>query len=114
MPPAIAQAARIAVSIIKQEPERRAQLQENAIYLRQGLKELGFDTLHSVTPIIPLMVKEESQALAMSAALLSKGIFVQAIRPPTVPANSARLRMTVVATHTREDLDQLLNVMKAL
>ena len=92
----------------------RRQLQDNADYLRAELKGMGFDTMNSSTPIIPILVKDSVQAVAMSKRLLEQGIFVQAIRPPTVPMGTARLRLTVTATHTQEDLDQLLNALRTL
>ncbi|MEI7999310.1 MAG: aminotransferase class I/II-fold pyridoxal phosphate-dependent enzyme, partial [Candidatus Omnitrophota bacterium] len=76
--------------------------------LRIGLKRLGLDTMSSTTPIIPILFKDAAAALQASKKLLEQGIFVQAIRPPTVPANTARLRVTVMATHTQEDLDLFL------
>jgi len=112
MPPALAQAARAALQIIREESQLRRQLHQNAQYLRDGIKALGFDTMNSSTAIIPLLVKDSKQAVALSRQLLEQGIFVQAIRPPTVPVGSARLRFTVMATHTRENLDQLLNVLR--
>lgn len=114
MPPALAQASRVALQIIRQEDGLRRQLQLNANYLRAELDILGFDTMNSSTPIMPILVKDPLQATAMSKRLLEQGIFVQAIRPPTVPIGSARLRLTVMATHTREDLNRLLNALRTL
>jgi 8-amino-7-oxononanoate synthase len=114
MPPALAQAARIALHLIRQENHLRQQLQKNADHLRAGLGKLGFDTMGSSTPIIPVLVKDAIQARAMSQRLLQLGIFVQAIRPPTVPEGTSRLRLTVMATHTEEDLEKLLNAARTL
>ncbi len=114
MPPALAQASRAALQIIRQEDNLRRQLQLNANYLRVELDILGFDTMHSSTPIIPILVKDPLRAMAMSRRLLEQGIFAQAIRPPTVPMATARIRLTVMATHTQEDLEQLLNALRAL
>jgi len=114
MLPSMAQASRAALQIILGGSQLRRKLQENSDYLRAQAKEMGFDTMHSSTPIIPLLVKDPSQAVAMSKQLLEQGIFVQAIRPPTVPIGTARLRVTVMATHTREDLDHLLNALRKL
>jgi len=86
MPPALAQAARVALQIILEGHQLRRQLRDNGDYLRVN----------------------------MSRELLKQGIFVQAIRPPTVPLGTARLRLTVMATHTKEDLDRLLNALKGL
>jgi glycine C-acetyltransferase len=114
MPPALAQASRAALQIILEGSQLRRKLQENADYLRARLQVMGFDTMNSSTPIIPILVKDSFQAVAMSKRLLEQGIFVQAIRPPTVPMGTARLRLTVMATHTQDDLDQLLNALRIL
>ncbi len=112
MPPACAAAASVAVDIITQDQARRRKVLANADDLRQGLKVLGFNTMQSTTPIIPILVKDSAKALVMSKRLLEQGIFVQAIRPPTVPVNTARLRVTVMATHTQQDLDLFLDCIK--
>ena len=112
LPPSIAAAAVAAVDIIEHEPARRRLLKRNAEFVRTELGAMGFDTLNSVTPIIPIMVKESPLALSFSQKLLEQGIFVQAIRPPTVPANTARLRVTVMATHTPDDLERFLNAVR--
>jgi glycine C-acetyltransferase len=114
MPPALAQAARVGVQIIRQEDRRRHQLKISADYLREQLKTMGFDTMNSTTPIIPILVKDPVEAKAMSARLLEQGIFLQAIRPPTVPVGTSRLRLTVTASHTQQDLDQLLDALRKL
>jgi glycine C-acetyltransferase len=114
MPPALAQASRAALKIIFDGSHLRRKLLENAEYLRSQLLEMGFDTMNSTTPIIPILIKDSPQAVAMSKRLLEQGIFVQAIRPPTVPMGTARLRLTVMATHTQDDLDRLLNVLRVL
>jgi 7-keto-8-aminopelargonate synthetase-like enzyme len=114
MPPAMAQASRAALKIISQEGNLRRQLELNANYLRTQVQGMGFDTMNSSTPIIPILVKDPSKAVAMSQRLLEEAVFVQAIRPPTVPIRSARIRLTVTATHTREDLDKLLNALRML
>ena len=75
---------------------------------------MGFNTLLSQTPIIPIVVGEPAVAVEFSRRLLEQGIFVSAIRPPTVPQNTARLRLTVMATHTRGDLDYVLEKLRAI
>ncbi len=114
MPPALAQASRAALQIIRAGSQLRRKLQDNADYLRAQLEGMGFDTMNSSTAIIPILVKDPSRAMVMSKRLLEQGIFAQAIRPPTVPVATARLRLTVTATHTQDDLDQLLNALKTL
>jgi len=114
IPPAWAQAALTALQIIRQDDGLRRQLKDNADYLHHRLKGMGFDTMNSTTPIIPILVKDPVRALGISQHLLKQGIFAQAIRPPTVPVNTARLRLTVTAGHTREDLDQLLDALRTI
>lgn len=70
--------------------------------------------MNSTTPIIPILVKDPARAVAASRKLLDQGIFVQAIRPPTVPEGTSRLRLTVTAGHTRLDLDRLLEALRKL
>ncbi len=111
LPPLVAAAGQKAVEIIAAEPGRRQKLLKNADDIRIGLKAIGFDTMASQTPIIPIVVKDAALAVQFSRKLFDRGIFVQAIRPPTVPAGTARLRVTAMATHTREDLDRLLKSM---
>ena len=69
--------------------------------------------MNSSTPIIPILVKDPLEAVAMSKRLLQEGVFIQAIRPPTVPEGSSRLRISVSAVHTAEDLDRLVTVLGA-
>lgn len=108
LPPAVAASARRAIEIIRDEPELRQRLWAGAHYLKRTLNDLGLNTGHCQTPIIPIIVGEPAIAVEFSKRLLEEGIFVGAIRPPTVPQNTARLRLTVTAAHTREDLDTAL------
>lgn len=110
LPPSVAAAALEAVRMISSESQRRKDLLENAQDLRGRLKALGFDTMNSQTPIIPVVIKDAALAVEFSRQILEQGIFVQAIRPPTVPVGSSRLRVTVMATHTREDIGRLIGV----
>ncbi len=104
--PSDAAAARTAIAIIHQEPQRLAQLTQNSAYLRQRLDQLEVNRLPSESPIICLQVKDAATVLALGQHLKQRGLFAAAVRPPTVP--TSRLRMTVMATHTREDIDQLV------
>ena len=114
MPPSTAAASKRAVEIIQNEPALRKQLWNNTDYLRERLKVLGFNTMDSQSPIIPIVVKDSQTAVEFSKKLLEEGIFVSAIRPPTVPANTARLRLTVMASHSRGDLEYLLGKIKKI
>lgn len=108
LPPSVAAASLRGLEIIAQEPERRKELLAKAQFVRQALNLLGFDTLNTQTPIIPIVVKDTALSMCFSQKLFEAGIFVSAIRPPTVPVNTARLRLTVMATHTQQDLEFLL------
>ncbi|OGX24042.1 MAG: 8-amino-7-oxononanoate synthase [Omnitrophica WOR_2 bacterium RIFCSPHIGHO2_01_FULL_48_9] len=114
LPASVAAASLKAVEIIAGEASLRERLWENTRYLLKGLKDSGFDTLQTQTPIIPLVVKEAPLALEFSKRLFAQGIFISAIRPPTVPPNTARLRLTVMATHRREDLDYTLEQLQKI
>lgn len=114
LPPAVAASSVRAIEIIEGEPQLRRQLWDNTMYLLAQLKQMGFDTMTSQTPIIPILIKDSATAVEFSKRLFEVGIFVSAIRPPTVPVNTARLRLTIMATHTREDLDQLISQLKRI
>jgi 7-keto-8-aminopelargonate synthetase-like enzyme len=81
-------------------------LQEKAQYFIAQLQRAGFALGPSVTPIVPLLVGDAKQAVVFAERLLAEGLVVSAIRPPTVPPGTSRLRMTVTAAHTLTDLDQ--------
>src|SRR6185295_8267891 len=107
LPPAAVAAAGAALDVVMAEPERRTALMENAARLRSGLTALGFDA-GGDAHIIPVMVGDNRAALALAEALLARGVLAQAIRPPTVPAGTARLRVTPIATHSRAQIERTL------
>ena len=94
-----------AVNILQESDELVARLWENARILRAGMQQLGFDTGHSQTPIIPLMLGEAPLAQHFSRKLFEKGLFAMAIGYPTVPMGKARIRTQVSAGHSKADLD---------
>lgn len=114
LPPSVAAASKKAVEIIRDEPALRHKLWANTDYFHKAVVGMGFNTLSSQTPIIPIVVGEPAAAVEFSRRLLEQGIFVGAIRPPTVPAHTARLRLTVMATHTGEDLDYTTEKLKVV
>jgi len=105
LPPAVAAAALAAIDVVRREPQRLGSMRANARRLREELRACGYDVPAGETPIIPVLVGDSGAALDLSRRLLERGVFVQAIRPPTVPRGTARLRVTVMASHTRDDLD---------
>ncbi|MGH8528538.1 MAG: aminotransferase class I/II-fold pyridoxal phosphate-dependent enzyme [Nevskiales bacterium] len=110
-PPAVAAAARAALRIVQTEPERRTRLFELLRRFRSGCAQLGIPLSKSETPIQPLILGDESRALAFSQHLFERGYWVAAIRPPTVPPGTARLRITLSATHSEQQVDGLLNAL---
>ena len=104
--PADTGAAIAAIEIVKTEPERRQQLWSNLALLKDGLQDLGIQAIALESPIIAIEFKDIAQALNLAAHLRKSGIFAPAIRPPTVP--TARLRLTLMATHTTEQIQILL------
>ncbi len=109
MPPSAVATVLACLDILEQEPERRVQLWQNATYLREGLKSLGFDTVTSETPIIPVVTGEMERTFAFWRALFDAGVFTNPVLPPAVPESSCRLRTSVMATHSREQLDRVLD-----
>ena len=104
LPPPVVAAVAAALDVVAREPERRTRLAIISAQLRGRLRGLGFEIPAGEGPIIPVLAGSSERALAWSRALLERGVFVQAIRPPTVPDGTARLRVTVMATHTDDDL----------
>jgi len=111
LPAAVAEAARAALAIVRAEEWRRARLRELVARFRAGAAQLGFTLPQSGTPIQPVLVGEAAAALALSEALRARGFLVPAIRPPTVPAGGARLRVSFSAAHSPEQVDQLLSAL---
>ncbi|MBI2370514.1 MAG: 8-amino-7-oxononanoate synthase [Deltaproteobacteria bacterium] len=107
LPPVVVAACREAVRVAAEQPGLRERLWTNARYLRAGLEGLGY-TVGGGSQILPVMTYEPGVTMALSEALLERGVYVQGIRPPTVPPGSCRLRVTPTAAHMRADLDRAL------
>jgi 8-amino-7-oxononanoate synthase len=114
LPPAVAAATLAALGIIENEPERRSHLRALIRRFRSGAASLGLQVMPSETAIQPIVVGTAEDALALSARLYEKGLLVTAIRPPTVPAGTARLRITLSAAHTEAQVDRLLGTLSEL
>ena len=112
-PPAVAAATRAALRVVREEGWRRERLRELIARLRRGAEQLGLPLQASETPIQPLLVGDAERALQLSQALERRGFLVTAIRPPTVPAGTARLRITLTATHRDQQVDALLEALAA-
>lgn len=111
LPPAVAEATRVSLRLIAQEAWRRERLRALIARFRSGAAELGLKLMDSPTPIQPLLVGDAAQAVRLSDALWRHGLLITAIRPPTVPQGSARLRITLSAAHTETQVDRLLGAL---
>jgi 8-amino-7-oxononanoate synthase len=111
LPPSIGAAAEAAIDIISSEPDRTRRLWDNASYLRTHLEAAGFTIGRTESPILPLVVGNAHAAVEMAERLFERGIYVIAIRPPTVPDGTARLRLTPISEHTHADLDETLTAL---
>ena len=114
LPPAVAAATRAALLVLQEEAWRRERVLRHALTFAVQARALGLTLMASGTPIQPLMLGHESAALEASRALLEQGLWVPAIRPPTVPAGSSRLRVTFSAAHTEADVAQLVEALGRL
>jgi 8-amino-7-oxononanoate synthase len=113
LPPAVAEATRAALRLVRDEPWRREHLRALIARFRSGATTLGLKLMASDTAIQPIVLGDAEAALTASRALRTRGIWVPAIRPPTVPAGSARLRITLSAAHSFEQVDRLLAALAA-
>jgi len=105
-PPQVA-AARAALRLLEREPWRRWRLQSNAARVRQNLARAGISTTPSSTHIVPVVLGDNEAAMTVCEALLEQGFYAQGIRHPSVPEGTARLRITPMATHGDEEIDEL-------
>lgn len=108
MPPANIAAVEAALEIIKSEPERREKLWENTRRMRKGLQELGYDTGLSVTPVIPVVVGDDMLTFQFWRGLFDEGVYTNPVISPAVPPGRALLRTSMMATHTKEQIDLAL------
>ncbi|MBM7581674.1 8-amino-7-oxononanoate synthase [Caldicoprobacter guelmensis] len=107
--PANAAAALEALNILQSEPERVARVQENARYMREGLKKLGIPIRETETPIIPVMTWEDRRTFVIAKQLLDEGVYVNPVVSPAVKPGQCLLRTSYTATHTKEQLDYALS-----
>lgn len=114
LPPAVSAASIAAIDIVERHPELRARLWNARERLVKGLLSLGIDVSMSETPIVPVVIKDSALALRAAEELRRHGIFAPAIRPPSVPTDKARIRITVSAAHSDDDIDRVLEAFSSL
>lgn len=93
---------------------QRDYLKKLSIYLRNSLRDIGYSVIDGITPIIPLILKDEKLCLIFQKELMNKNIFLTPIRPPSVPKNTSRLRITLCCNHTYKDINYLIDCLKSL
>ncbi len=109
-PPAVIAACIAAVDVMETETELHTRLWDNTRFFKEGLRRLGFNTGSSVTPITPVIIGSGAKAARFSDDLFERGVFAQGIFFPMVAEEKSRVRTSVMATHTRADLDEALGV----
>jgi 8-amino-7-oxononanoate synthase len=114
LPPSVCASALAALKILEEKPELIGQLRKNSLYFRKGMKELGYSIPDGETPIIPLILGDPNMTMEIVQSLFNEGVFVQGIRPPTVPDGTSRLRITLMATHTKKQLDLSLRAFEKI
>ncbi|MHC4183321.1 MAG: 8-amino-7-oxononanoate synthase [Planctomycetota bacterium] len=113
LPPAACAASIAGIKLIQRDYSLRESLWRNVHYVKERLKLLNLNVTSLESPIIPIIIGNAEKAVDVSGFLFERGVLIPAIRPPTVPDESSRLRVTIMATHTRDDLDKLLDVLES-
>lgn len=114
MPPAVAQALLMSIKISREQSWRREKLKQLIAQFRSGAEQLGLSLMNSQTAIQPIIVGDNKTAMSMSHKLEQQGFLVTAIRPPTVPKGTARLRVTLSAQHETDDIERLLSALDSM
>ena len=114
IPPAAGATVLKCLEIMENEPEIIDKLWDNTKYIREGLLDLGIDNLGSKTPINPILIKDDLSSFQITAELFEMGVYVTPIVFPAVPKGQALIRTSVMATHTKEDIDQVLDALSKI
>lgn len=112
LPPPVIGSIDAALDLIPGMEEERESLQDSADFFRNSLRDLGYDTGNSTTQIIPIIIGNEEETLALSERLGQEGFLAMAFRPPTVAPGQSRIRITLSAAHTREQVERLIDVFR--
>ena len=110
-PPAVAVATMASLELVKSEQWRRDKLNQSISRFRQGAQQIGLNIMDSNTPIQPILVGSDEKLLEINHRLIEQGFMVGAIRPPTVPEGTGRLRVTLCANHSEQQIDALLDAL---
>ena len=111
LPPAVCAASIAGIKLIQENPSMRVSLWHNVRFIKDKLRSLNINTISSESQIIPILIGDAKKTVNISKLLYESGILIPAIRPPTVPVNTSRLRMTVMSSHTQRDLECLIQIL---
>jgi 8-amino-7-oxononanoate synthase len=114
LPPAAAAAAEVAIEVMRDEPERQQRVRALAADVRHRLRQIGFEIAGGDSPIIPVLLGDETEAMRAAGRLLEGGFLVVAIRPPTVPRGTSRMRITLSSEHGQEEVGGLLKLLESI
>ena len=114
MPPSAVATVIAALEIIQNEPERREKLWQNTKKMKQGFDQLGFNTANSQTPIIPIIIGEDEQTFYFWKRLFDSGVYANPVISPAVPPGLSLIRTSYMATHTKDELDQVLEIFEKI
>lgn len=112
--PANAASVLAALELIQENPSIIDQLWDNTHYALAALKNAGFDTGHSVTPIIPLLIRDDFKTFQLTKMALEQGVFVNPVVSPAVPSTSSLIRYSLMATHTHEQIDKSVEILSSI
>ncbi|MER3446890.1 MAG: 8-amino-7-oxononanoate synthase [Candidatus Dadabacteria bacterium] len=112
LPPVVAASVLAAIEVMENEPKLHQNLWKNIRYMKENLRYMGFDTRNSESAVIPVIIGDDLTLRKMSKRIHEEGIYLNAIPYPAVPKGESRFRLTIMATHTQEDLDRTLEVME--
>lgn len=107
--PSVVASTRAALRILRERPQLRKQLWDNAHRLYNGLRDLGFQTGPQASPVVAVTIDDHSKAIACWDALMRRGVYVNLVMPPATPTDSCLLRCSVSAAHTTQQIDQILD-----
>jgi len=113
LPPSVCASSIAAIDILEKEPSIRTRLWRNIARFRKGLTNLGYNTMESQTQIIPILIGDASLTMKFATAIFQKGVYAPGIRPPTVPEGKSRIRTSLMASHTDEQIDKVLAVFES-
>lgn len=111
LPPDVCAAATAALELVETRPDLRDNLRRNVNAVQSALRDLGFDLMDSRSQIVPVLIGDAERTMAISGRLFEEGIYLTGIRPPTVPEGGSRLRLTLMANHSEEDINRLIQAM---